>query len=127
MHHRASEARSLYVMMHGKKKDGKKKGGGGKAGSRRGSSCQAQDLWRNVFLEIWLKENVRLMPLFQEWARGLSFLRSRNKYLCSLSCCKDTGYIHTIHKGMSCEHRELCSFHNLRLLPLPAELAQRLC
>lgn len=50
MHHRASEARSLYVMMHGKK-----------SWKSEGKLCQAQDLWRNVFWRFG-PENTRLMP-----------------------------------------------------------------
>ena len=49
MHHRASEARSLYVMMHGKK-----------SWKSEGKLCQAQDLWRNVFWRFG-SENARLM------------------------------------------------------------------
>jgi len=129
MHHRASEARSLYVMMHGKERKRK-------AGSRRGSSVSPGSLEKRL-LEIWLRERPAnatkccavpcytwtVYCLFQGWARGLSILRSRNWYLYSLSCCKDTS---TSKVRRVCTF-ELPSFHILRLLSLLAELAQHLC
>jgi hypothetical protein len=66
MHHRASEARSLYVMMQGQKK--KKLEVGGEA-------LSAQDLWRNVFWRFG-SENARLMLQSAVLCRAVLYMDS---------------------------------------------------